>query len=150
MTQKEAEAIARWKYKKPFDFYDMTADEEDYELFINPEKRSPHTYSGKVEGNLIGFLTVEPQGNRRVDLGLGLHPDHTGKGEGEPFMEACLAMAKKEYKAERFTLSVATFNQRAITVYERAGFIRKGTFMQSTNGGSYEFLKMEKYEKGET
>jgi [ribosomal protein S18]-alanine N-acetyltransferase len=144
MTQSEAEEIASWKYPAPYDFYDMTADEEDYEQFIHPYKRSPHTYSVFEKGELMGFLTVEPSENHSVDLSFGMCPNRTGKGEGQMFLEQCLSFAAKEYEEDHFTLAVATFNKRAIAVYERAGFIRKHTFIQETNGGNYEFVAMEK------
>ena len=41
-----------------------------------------------------------------------------------------------------FTLSVATFNERAIVVYERAGFRRGNEYMHNTSGGEYLFLSM--------
>ncbi|RDY69137.1 GNAT family N-acetyltransferase [Halobacillus sp. SY10] len=143
-TQQEAEEMAGWKYPAPYDFYDMTADEDDLELFINPEKRSPHTYSAHKDGELIGFLTVDLKNHPAVDLGLGMHPDEAGRGQGESFVQSCLCFATERYQARAFTLSVATFNKRAIAVYERVGFKKKHTFMQATNGGQYEFLSMEK------
>jgi [ribosomal protein S18]-alanine N-acetyltransferase len=37
---------------------------------------------------------------------------------------------------------VATFNERAILVYERAGFRRDTFYKHNTNGGEYLFLSM--------
>jgi ribosomal-protein-alanine N-acetyltransferase len=37
---------------------------------------------------------------------------------------------------------VATFNERAILVYERAGFRRTEVFTHHTNGGDHPFLLM--------
>ncbi|MBX0357950.1 GNAT family N-acetyltransferase [Halobacillus sp. Nhm2S1] len=144
ITQQDAEEIAGWKYPDPYNFYDMTADEEDLELFVNPEKRSPHTYSAHVNGELIGFMTLDLSHHPTIDIGLGMHPDEAGKGKGESFVNSCLSFAAERCQAAAFTLSVATFNKRAIAVYERVGFIKKQTFMQATNGGHYEFLSMEK------
>ncbi|QAS53234.1 GNAT family N-acetyltransferase [Halobacillus litoralis] len=144
MTQDEAETIAAWKYPPPYNFYDMTADEEDYEEFIHPEKRSRHTYSVYDRHQLIGFFTINPLGERTVDIGLGMHPQLTGRGKGKAFLEQGLGFVNHQYQADSFTLSVAAFNQRAISVYEKAGFCRKETFIQATNGGKFEFVKMEK------
>ena len=43
----------------------------------------------------------------------------------------------------RIVLAVATPNRRAITVYERAGFVAVRTHIHRTNGGEWEFLEME-------
>ncbi|KHE67478.1 GNAT family N-acetyltransferase [Halobacillus sp. BBL2006] len=142
MPQEDAEMIATWKYPEPYSFYDMTADEEDYEEFIHPEKRSEHTYSVYEDGKLIGFFTIIPTDSLTVDLGLGLRPDLTGKGYGRRFLEEGIEFAKFHYSTEKFTLSVAAFNKRAIEVYRRVGFRKIKVFMQSTNGSEYEFVKM--------
>jgi [ribosomal protein S18]-alanine N-acetyltransferase len=39
---------------------------------------------------------------------------------------------------------VATFNERAIKVYEGVGFVHGRTYRHETNGGVYEFLEMER------
>ena len=50
--------------------------------------------------------------------------------------------ARERFSPEGFTLSVATFNERAIRVYERAGFKRDTVYKHNTNGGEYPFLSM--------
>ncbi|MCA0971107.1 GNAT family N-acetyltransferase [Halobacillus litoralis] len=143
ITQEEAERIAHWKYPEPYSFYDMTADEEDYEEFISEEKRNPDTYSVHVEEELIGFFTFTPiEGS--LDVGLGLRPDWTGQGKGRPFIENGLKFAEEKYNPSAFTLSVAKFNTRAIKAYEKNGFIETEEFMQPTNGDVYPFVKMKK------
>ena len=38
-------------------------------------------------------------------------------------MQAGLAFGREKYHAERFRLSVAAFNRRAIKAYEKCGFV---------------------------
>ena len=78
-----------------------------------------------------------------VEIGLGLHPERTGRGLGASFLAAGLGYARSRYAPTRFVLAVAAFNRRAITVYERAGFTAIRVYMHSTNGGEWEFVEME-------
>jgi [ribosomal protein S18]-alanine N-acetyltransferase len=55
---------------------------------------------------------------------------------------AGLEFARRRFSPDSFTLAVATFNQRAILVYERAGFSRNTVYKHNTNGGEYLFLSM--------
>lgn len=42
-------------------------------------------------------------------------------------------------------LSMAQFNQRAIKVYENAGFVKVDEIQQATNGGVYDFVRMKNH-----
>jgi ribosomal-protein-alanine N-acetyltransferase len=44
--------------------------------------------------------------------------------------------------AESYTLAVVAFNQRAITVHERAGFRTVERYEHFTNGGLHTFVRM--------
>jgi len=150
MTQKEAREIAAWKYDPPYDFYDLAKDPEDLEEILAPEKRVDY-FSATSGGELVGYFCFErearvPGGDYSdggaVDVGLGMRPDLTGKGLGREFLEAGLEFAKERFSPLRFRLSVADFNARAITVYERAGFEKAGSFIQNTNGEGRPFTLM--------
>ncbi|MBA2175177.1 GNAT family N-acetyltransferase [Halobacillus locisalis] len=143
MNQEEAEIVADWTYPEPYQFYDMKADEEDYEEFISPEQRNPHTYSVYEGDALIGFFTFTPV-EGEVDIGLGMRPVDTGHGKGQVFIERGLQFAEEMYAPKAFTLSVAQFNTRAISVYEKIGFVKVREFMQPTNGDVYPFIQMKK------
>ena len=92
---------------------------------------------------LAGLLVVKLTG-RVAEIGLGLRPDLTGHGLGESFLRACLHFASAALGARSYTLAVAAFNRRAITVYERAGFREAGRFEHATNGGLHAFVWMTK------
>jgi ribosomal protein S18 acetylase RimI-like enzyme len=66
----------------------------------------------------------------------------TGRGLGESFLRACLRFASATLGAQSYTLAVAAFNRRAITVYERAGFQEVDRFEHFTNGGRRAFIRM--------
>ncbi len=143
MKREEAEEIAyNWHYEGKYSFYDIEADEEDLDEFLHGESRGNHTFSVKQNGILIGFFTVCKMNDGTVDIGLGMRPDITGNGFGLQFVNAGLAFSEEKYGCNYITLSVATFNERAIKVYKRAGFEAVGTFIQRTNGSCFEFLKM--------
>ncbi|GGH86981.1 ribosomal-protein-alanine N-acetyltransferase [Pullulanibacillus pueri] len=144
MTQEQAEDIAfNWHYQGDYSFYDMEADKEDLDEFIDPEARGDSTYVVMNHNELIGFFSVNRVEDHTFEIGLGMRPDLTGRGKGLEFLKAGIAFIKGEYKPEKITLSVATFNQRAIKVYRKLGFNTINTFMQDTNGSTFEFQKME-------
>jgi RimJ/RimL family protein N-acetyltransferase len=77
-----------------------------------------------------------------LDFGIGLEPELTGRGLGLPVVQAALQFARETLGARGFRLSVATFNRRAIRVYERAGFEPGETFTSVSGHGVAEFLLM--------
>jgi ribosomal-protein-alanine N-acetyltransferase len=142
MDRDSARAIAGWHYDGIYAFYDMEQDLEDLEEFLDPRNWEDHYFAVSDDhGILIGFFSFERE-KEVVIIGLGLKPDLTGKGLGRAFLEAGLGFARKRYRPLTFMLSVATFNQRAINVYRKAGFEDVEVFMNATNGGQYEFLRM--------
>ena len=142
MEDEEATQISGWHYEPPYDFYDATSDPDDLRELLDPKRRKDAYFSVFDEGGvLVGFFQFEREGTT-VDIGLGMRPDLTGRGLGVRYLLAGLEFARERFSPERFTLSVATFNERAIRVYERAGFRRGNEYMHSTNGGEYLFLSM--------
>ncbi|MBT2663297.1 GNAT family N-acetyltransferase [Bacillus sp. ISL-45] len=143
MTQEQAEDIAtNWHYDGEYSFYNIEADREDFEEFLDPDKRGNSTFAVTKEDELMAFFSVNKVNDGVFDTGLGMRPDITGKGKGFEFLKAVLDFVQSEHRPAKIMLSVATFNQRAIKVYRKAGFRDGGTFMQDTNGSTFEFLKM--------
>jgi [ribosomal protein S18]-alanine N-acetyltransferase len=143
MTQEQAENIAyNWHYDGEYSFYDMEADKEDLAEFLDPKTRGDSMFAVTKGNELIGFFSVNKVANNTFDIGLGMRPDLTGSGYGLEFLNAGVDFMQSKYTPAKITLSVATFNQRAIKVYREIGFKDIDTFMQDTNGGTFEFLRM--------
>jgi ribosomal-protein-alanine N-acetyltransferase len=143
MTQEQAEDIAKnWHYNDIYSFYDMDADEEDLVEFLDPKQRAESMFVVINAQDIIGYFSFNRVDKDTIDIGLGMNPNLTGSGKGVVFLNGGLEFAKYKYNPKRFTLSVATFNHRAIKVYKKVGFEEVDTFMQDTNGSSFEFLKM--------
>ena len=147
MTQADAEAVAAWRYPGEYAFYDFTADPDDLALLLDPARRGDtfHAADGE-DGRLAGFFQVEP-GAQSVELGLGLRPDLCGHGLGEGFTRLGMGLVRDLHGAARITLAVAAFNARAITVYERCGFLETGRHVRHTSGDDWEFVEMELRQK---
>ena len=126
---------ARWRYEPPYDFYDGGS-----EPVLNPER---HFNAYDETGELVGFYYFDHRAEL-LEYGLGLRPDLTGKRLGLEFFRAGLEFGRERFRPERIVLAVAAFNERAIKVYERAGFVATGRHMRSFERfGDVEFIDME-------
>lgn len=136
------EICYQWKYDGIYSFYDMTEDEEDLAEFLKSENWSRY-FSVILNEALIGFLMYNIVDDN-VFIGLGIKPDHTGKGSGQRFIESGLVFFQTlpALKDRSIRLCVAEFNTRAIKVYKRIGFKVYEHYIQHTNGAEYPFVRM--------
>ena len=145
LTQTHALEIANeWKYDDIYSFYDMTADAEDYEEFIDEDLRNQNDHYEVLENNeLVGFFCVIRE-NASVEIGLGMRPDICGKGKGRQFVKQIVDFVEHNYKFDKLIMNVALFNQRAIKVCRSCGFEDFEIIKRNSNGGVYEFLTLVK------
>jgi ribosomal-protein-alanine N-acetyltransferase len=142
MNEADAHTIQMWHYEGEYAIYNASADSDDG-LSEMLEPRSPYYAVRDELGELVGFFcfgtAAQPWNNdnpglhnedRSIDIGLGLRPDLTGKGLGLAFVQAGLTFAKAQFAPVAYRLFVLTFNQRAIRVYEQAGFVHVRLFVR--------------------
>lgn len=143
MTAADAHAVAAWRYPGEYSFYDADADPDDLAELLDPAEWGQQYFAADETAHheLAGFLVVKLTGPE-AEIGLGLRPDLTGHGVGGSFVRACLRFASAALGAQSYTLAVAAFNRRAITVYERVGFQEVERFEHVTNGGRHAFIRM--------
>lgn len=154
MDEAAARQIMAWRYEEPYTVYNWEDEDEPLEML---DTRSPHFAVYDETGELVGFFAYgssayvwdsgEPQlydEDRSITIGLGMRPDLTGKGLGLAFVNAGLDYARQHFAPASFRLYVMPFNERAIQVYERAGFERTGMYMQHHAGGARAFVEMKR------
>lgn len=73
----------------------------------------------------LGLFGVHAK-NRSATFGIGLGPEHLGRGYGSDATALALRYAFQEMNLHRVELAVFAFNERAIRAYERAGFVVEG------------------------
>jgi len=144
LRMRDARAMASWRYDGEYAFYDTDLFPL---IFIAALRRVLSALGIEAfavrddDGKLVGTFSFTREGDS-VEIGLAMRPDLTGRGLGLGFVRSGMAFARQRYAPRTFTLDVATFNQRAITVYTRAGFMPLHTFQRRTKQGSVEFLEM--------
>jgi ribosomal-protein-alanine N-acetyltransferase len=121
LNDRHALEIATWRYEFPYEWYDTSADPRRVELLVNPRRREGMRAIVDDAGELVGFFNFVRERDE-VRVGLGMRPDLTGQGLAQPFIEAGLDYARREWRPKRFRLWVARWNERALRAYRRAGF----------------------------
>jgi len=125
----------------------MAADEDDLRIFMDTKNWENIVKAVLNENDeLVGWASFYTE-NDEFWLSLGLRPDLTGRGLGEEFVSECVRYAISGYKLAKHTikLAVALFNQRAINVYRRVGFVETSKTIRDTHIGKVAFAEMEKH-----
>ncbi|KIC96308.1 GNAT family N-acetyltransferase [Flavihumibacter solisilvae] len=82
-----------------------------------------------------GMCKLVPQKHRNAHSfylgGVAIHPQFSGKGHGLQMMKEILEYAKQQ-NCRRIELSTAAVNEKALRLYERAGFEREGLLRNYT------------------
>jgi ribosomal-protein-alanine N-acetyltransferase len=148
MNEKYADDIvSNWHYDDVYSFYDMAADEDDLRIFMDTNNWRDNIKAVLNEDDeLVGWASFYTEDDE-FWLSLGLRPDLTGQGFGEEFVSECITYAISHYELinDTIKLAVALFNQRAIKVYQRAGFVETNRTVRETHIGQVDFIEMEKH-----
>jgi ribosomal-protein-alanine N-acetyltransferase len=151
MDEASARAITRWHYDPPYDLYDLGSGdvEEMVQAFLDP--RNHYFCIAAGGGELVAYCCFGPDaqvpgGDYRasaLDIGMGMRPDLTGRGQGFHYVQALLNFARRTFAALAFRVTVAEFNLRALRVWEKAGFHTVQTFHRSLDGKAFRILARE-------
>lgn len=146
-SETDAEAMARWsrnsEYHRLLDseaFIPRTAKQAKEGIAEWMEHERPNSFGFMIrtlaDDRLIGFVGLGGinwnNGDGWVGIGIG-EPEFWGKGYGTDAMRVLLRFAFDELNLHRVSLSVYTYNTRAIRSYEKAGFQIEGRARRTLN-----------------
>ncbi|MEO0759490.1 MAG: GNAT family N-acetyltransferase [Cyanobacteria bacterium J06648_16] len=146
LEQKEAIVVLGWQYPSPYDRYNFVRgnfSEDDLKKALidltNPENAFFSIFGKR--NTLEGVCSFGPDGQvpggdyskKALDIGMGLRPDLTGKGLGQQYAAAVVKFGISRYRPQQLRVTIAAFNRRAQTVWQRLGFTPIARFTK-TNG----------------
>lgn len=116
-------------------------DENSFLAIFNDLLEKKVLYVFEDEGLVTGMCKLVPQQFRNKHIvylgGFAIHPFFGGRGEGLKMMMEIIEYLKAKGFL-RIELSVAAINEKAIRLYEKAGFAKEGllkkfTYLKSEN-----------------
>ncbi|MFV9505059.1 MAG: GNAT family N-acetyltransferase [Oscillochloridaceae bacterium umkhey_bin13] len=141
MSHAGALELAHWRYPAPYDYYNIADEPTLLASFLaSPQYGYFAIYA--AANDLVAFCCFGdeaqvPGGDypaAALDVGLGVRPDLTGRGQGLVYLNAILNFADQQFGPGARRLTVASFNARAIRLYQRAGFVAIQHFTASFSG----------------
>ena len=130
----------------------FTAEQESVFLRSKTESASEIEILAEVDGVIAGMAGIEAMGNayklqHRADFGVSVDRAYWGLGIGKGLLEACIECAKTA-GYEQLELNAVAENERAIAMYEKAGFTEYGRNPKGfkTRSGRYQevvYMRLE-------
>jgi len=138
MTAADARAVERWRYPAPYDVYDRRSTRS-----LDPASEPGRYFAAEHKETLAGFFEFDLEDDT-LQFDLSLRPDLTGEGNGEAFVRAGLQFATDRWAPDSYEVEVDSFNDRALTVYERLGFSPVEGQAVSDGGRSGDYVLMRR------
>ena len=118
----------------PYLLYELM-DKETFTPIFNDLLKQDIIFIYADAGQNIGMFKLIPLHHRTKHInyigGLAIHPDFAGKGFGSKMMAEIIDLGRIR-GLKRLELSTATFNAKAIKLYERHGFVFEGIMKNYT------------------
>lgn len=118
----------------PYLLYEMM-DAAEFKPIFDELFNKDVLYIFEDNNTAVGMFKLVPLLYRNAHIaylgGLAIHPSFAGKGHGLTMLNEITAYAKQQGFL-RVELSVATINEKAIRLYEKAGFVKEGVFRKFT------------------
>lgn len=150
LNRNHAEEIVSWRYEAPYEVYNYRIESTDSAIDYLTDKRN-RFFAIVNDDEIIGFRSFGADGrvpggeydDSCMDTGGGLRPDFTGKGYGAEIIRKGIEFGSAELGIERFRVTVAAFNERAIKVCMRLGFEEDQRFRRPSDQEEFVVLTLD-------
>lgn len=142
VAKEDLPTITRWYedagFSRLFDAKPaVPKSETQWATWLEEQNKSKEAYLFAIrrldKDTLIGYIEIDDilWAHQNCWLGIGLG-DRTnwGQGYGREAMELILKFAFHELNLHRVQITVFSYNERAIALYERLGFTREGVYRE--------------------
>jgi RimJ/RimL family protein N-acetyltransferase len=141
--------ILIWRYERPYHIYNLSLHPDDpyvsameMDYFLTPAFAFQAIFDEETAEQVAfcsfgsdGQVTGGDYREEALDIGMGVRPDLTGKGLGAFFATAVIAFAIQTFQPPKLRVTIASFNQRAMRVWQKNGFHPVQTFENPSNMG---------------
>jgi [ribosomal protein S18]-alanine N-acetyltransferase len=149
LSQTRAHEIVTWRYENPYDFYNIHSDHAER---VVKDLLEPNNHCFEIldaTNVFLGHCSFGPDAQvsggdyseSALDIGMGIDPARTGQGAGASIAKTVLEFAQIRFSPARFRVTIATFNHRAIRVWQGLGFEPVGTFTHAKLEAEFVILK---------
>jgi len=111
--------------------FELNEQQEKEFLGKNRETENKLVILGLIDSRVVSVLNLSGGQRPRIrhcgELGMTVREPYWGSGIGTLMLDAAIAWAKDTNIIKKINLRVRTDNERAISLYEKMGFLKEGT-----------------------
>ena len=101
--------------------------EKHIEYINRVQEKTRYIYVAYAENFMVGYSQIYDITENHVEVGFVIHPNYQGKGYGKEIVLKTIEKAKEQFTEKKIILYVLINNPKAIHIYEKLGFEKKGT-----------------------
>lgn len=129
MTVEAAHEMITWRYEGDYSLYNIDAEDIEAELVYMCDPAN-HYYAIYEAESLIGHVSFYADARVKggdysadaLDIGIGMRPDTTGKGNGSAIIAEILKFAREQYQPKAFRATIIAWNKRSQKATTNNGF----------------------------
>ena len=146
-----AREFLQWQYAPPYDVYNCPPERVEEFVRYNVDPKNNVYAMFNQEGELVGFCSYGadaqvPGGDyseSALDIGMMIKPELTGQGRGADFAREVIHNGSRLYGSGRMRVTIAAFNQRAMSVWGKNGFQQSQRFKRKTDGMEFVIMVLQ-------